>query len=301
MTNRNGCDLHTHTYLSDGDPDQSPDTLCHQAAEAGLRHLSISDHDHMLPAEQCRKLAETYQIDLISGCEFSCLWTHPDTGSKVIIHLGGHWLNENDPAIQQILKHNQSLNYEAYVKEMLLRYQKQHPHPALCDIDAAYKEMKQAHPYSSHLGKRAVAQFLVSKGCVASRQEAYDHFAYGGATHISPTEILHYAPFEETMEAITKSSICTLNHLYYYHLDATGNQALLQDFKKLGGQALETVYSRYDQMQRAALFRLCEEYDLLPNCGSDRHDTSREFLHGPELLFLQLKDRQLNQYSTLNE
>ena len=100
---------------------------------------------------------------------------------------------------------------------------------------------------------------------------------------------------------MTKHSICTLNHLYYSHLNDAGNHALLKTFKELGGQALETVYSHYDQTKQKALFLLGKEYGLFPNCGSDRHDTSREFLQGSELMFQRLKERQLRQYGTLND
>lgn len=301
MTTPNGCDMHTHTHLSDGDLDQSPDTLCLQAVEAGIRHLSITDHDHRLSEEQRKALVKKYQIDLISGCEFSCVWKRKTTGEPVNIHLGSHWLDDKNTAIQQILDHNQNLDYKGRTMEMLYRYRKAHPHHALNDLEKAYEEIQVANPYSKHLGKRAVAKFLVAKGCAASRQEAYKSLAYNGEAYVPPTEFLQYASFEETMEAITKSSICTLNHLYYYHLDSAGQQDLLQDFKKFGGQALETVYSPYDQMQQATLFQICREYELLPNCGSDRHDISREFIHGPETLFYQLRDRQLKQYGSLYE
>ncbi len=292
-------DMHTHTYFSDGDLDQSPDTLCKQAVESGIKYLSITDHDYAFSNKQLNELRSKHDIDLIPGCEFSCIWNHD--GKKVIVHLGGHWLDEHDESIRQILHHNQNLNYEAYVKGMLHRYKKHHPHPALTDVDEAYEKIKEAHPYSHHLGKRAVAQFLLSEGCAANRQEAYDAFAYGGEAHVSSTEILHYVPFEEVVSAVTKKSLCTLNHLFYYHLNTEENHALMRAFKALGGQALETVYSHYDIFRQAALLEMCRRYDFLPNCGSDRHDVSRDFLQGPEVLFQQLKERQLQQYGTLHQ
>ena len=291
-------DFHTHTHLSDGDPDQSPDALCEQAAEAGIRHLSITDHDHMLSSHQLNALAKKHNIDLVSGCEFSCIWEHDN--EKTIIHLGGHWLNEKDDAIRQILEHNQSLDYESYIREMLRRYKKHHAHPAIQNIDEACEKIKQAHPHSKHLGKRAVVQFLLAENCVSSRQEAYNSFAYGGEAHVSSTEILDYAPFEEAVEAITKHSLCTLNHLFYYHLSTNDNFKLAKRFKELGGHALECIYPNYSVYQHHTLIQLCSKYGLLANCGSDRHDTSRDFIFAPEMLYEQLKNRQLMQYGTLN-
>ena len=112
-------DFHVHTHLSDGDPGQSPERVVELAAKAGIDHVGLTDHDHMIGKEQRRKLAMTYQIDVVNGCEVSCYWTQPVTKEKVLIHLGGHWLDPKDEAMVQILAHNQSLNFEGYVKEML--------------------------------------------------------------------------------------------------------------------------------------------------------------------------------------
>ena len=300
-TEKHNADMHVHTHLSDGDEDQSPDTVCRQAVDMATIHLSITDHDHVMPYEQRRALAAKHGIDLVSGCEFSCIWKRPGTGEKVIVHLGGHWLDPEDEGIRQILEHNQGLNYEGYVKEMLHLCSKVKPHPALKDIDAAYEKIKKAHPHSKHLGKRAAANFLVSCGCAESRGEAYDMFAHGGEAHVYPTGILDYVSFWDAMEAITNRSVCTLNHLFYYNMEENGNRALLSDFKAAGGQALETFYTRYKAPQRDYLLEMCEEYELLPNCGSDRHEASRLFIDGPGLAFLRLRQRQLEEYGTLND
>jgi len=290
-------DMHTHTHFSDGDIDQSPDTLCVQAKEAGIQYLSITDHDYMICHKELKALSEKHGIPLIPGCEFSCIWNYE--GKKVIIHLGGHWLDEKNEAIRQILEYNQSLNYEGYVKEQLHRFNKLLSLEKRFDVDNAYEKIEQMHPQAIHRGKRDSVRFLVSSGIVDSAEIAYKLLAFSGEAHVSPAEFLPFVPMEDGVEAITKSSLCTLNHLYYYHLNATENQILIKHFKELGGQALETVYSRYDSFQRAALFEMCNRYDLLPNCGSDRHDISRDFLQGPEVLFQQLKRRQLQQYGSL--
>lgn len=299
MTDKHTADLHVHSYWSDADIDQSPDTVCAQAAEAGIKHLSITDHDYLLDLETCLELSKKHDIDLIPGCEFSTLWTD-DSGKPVIVHIGGHWLNHSDPILRQLLEHNQSLNFEGYVKEMLHRYNKLLPPYVHFNVDCAYEAIQAMHPQAVHRGKRDVVRFLVSSGFAESAEIAYNHLAYGGVAHVSPTEFLSFAPMEEVVSAIVRRSLATLNHLYYSHLSPSGNQALLSCFKNLGGQCLETVYAPYGEDKRTSLFAACEEYNLLPNCGSDRHDTSRPFMQGPELLFMMLKKRQKEQYGTLN-
>ena len=293
-------DFHVHTHLSDGDPDQSPEKVVAAAAKAGIDHVGITDHDNMISRERCRKLATTYQIDVVNGCEVSCYWTRPDTKEKVLIHLGGHFLDPEDEAIRQILGHNQGLDYKGYVKEMLLRCQKLGMRPYGEDVDRLYERIKFLNPNSTHLGKRAVTQVMMFGRCVESRQEAYDLFAHGGPAHVDPRDFLHFVSLEEAMEAINHRGLSTLNHLYYYHLDDQGNRELLRTVKDLGCQALEVEYTRYNEAQRAELMKMCEEYGFLPNAGSDRHDHTREFLKGTGENFLALWRHQLEIHGTTN-
>lgn len=300
MTPKHAFDFHIHSHFSDSDPELSPDMICAQAKAAGLAHLSITDHDNLLPLHTCLALSQKHDIDLIPGCEFSTLWKDPDSSEPVIVHIGGHWLNHRHSVLNQILQYNQSLNFEGYVKEMLYRYNRLLPESQKFDVDTAYEEIRQMHPQAIHRGKRDVVRFLVSTGREKDTQTAYELFAYGGAAHVSPTEMLHFAPMEEVVEAITRHSLATLNHLYYSHLSHNGNQALLRCFKEHGGQCLETIYAPYGLEKRSQLLQACVEYDLLPNCGSDRHDESRPFLLGPDLIFMMLKQRQMEEYGTLN-
>ncbi len=298
MTTKHITDLHLHSFWSDADPEMSPDLVCAQAKAAGLTDISITDHDNLLPLKTCLELSQKHDINLIPGCEFSTLWENPDDGKPVIVHIGGHWLCHSDPVLQQLIHYNQSLNFEDYVKTMLYRYNKLLPDDKKFDIDIAYEEIQKMHPQAVHRGKRDVVRFLVSTGREKDAQTAYNLFAYGGPAYVSPIELLPFAPMEEVVAAITHYSLATCNHLFYSHLSPSGNQALLRCFKEQGGQCLETIYSPYGPEKRTMLFQACAEYDLLPNCGSDRHDESRPFLHGPDMIFRMLKQRQLEQYGT---
>jgi len=252
MTREHAADLHLHSHWSDADPHLSPDLICAQAKKAGLAHISITDHDNLLPLELCLELSKKHDIDLIPGCEFSTLWTDPDSGEPAIVHISGHWLDHSDPVLKQILAYNQSLNFEGYVKEMLHRYNKLLPADKKIDVDTAYEEIPKMHPEAVHRGKRDAVHFLVSHDLAPSAQFAYDQLAFGGEAHVSPTKLLPFAPMEEVVAAITRLSLSTLNHLYYSHLSPSGNQALLRSFKEQGGQCLETVYSPYGPEKRSA-------------------------------------------------
>ena len=63
-------DLHCHSYYSDGN--HAPDFLLKRAAENGITHLAITDHDCTTALE--KPLDDYYGLQLIPGIEVSCQW-----------------------------------------------------------------------------------------------------------------------------------------------------------------------------------------------------------------------------------
>jgi predicted metal-dependent phosphoesterase TrpH len=66
------CDLHMHTYYSDGRA--SPAELVEQAAKVGLKMMAITDHDNTRGAREAALLAARAGIELIPAIEFTCRW-----------------------------------------------------------------------------------------------------------------------------------------------------------------------------------------------------------------------------------
>ena len=102
-------DAHVHTCRSDAAPDQTPEAVCRAARAAGLGHLCITDHDRMLPDRLRRELREKYELDVISGCEFSAA-AALSTDRRVTVHVLGLWLPDpnKSQALSAVLAHNQS-------------------------------------------------------------------------------------------------------------------------------------------------------------------------------------------------
>lgn len=294
-------DFHVHTHLSDADVDQSPEAICAAAKQAGLHALSITDHDHLLPDEQRRALAQQYDLELVPGCEISCVWAPPDSNRRAIVHLGAHWLCSQDDGLRQVVEHNSTQPFDRYTMQMVHNFKKLGLDPTLGrGEEYAYDRLCDLHPQTRHRGKRDVAHYLESVGCVPDRQTAYQMLAYGGPAYVDPLSVLDFVSFEDAMRAITPHALCTLNHLFYSHLDELSNHALLRDFVRLGGQALEVLYPRYDAQQQGILTDFCLQYGLLANCGSDRHDRTRPFLPGPGWMYRRLRRRQEELHGTLN-
>lgn len=64
-------DLHCHTRLSDGS--MSIDDLVFYSKRAGLDFIAVTDHDTMEGVTRASVLGKRYGINIISGCEISCM------------------------------------------------------------------------------------------------------------------------------------------------------------------------------------------------------------------------------------
>lgn len=292
-------DFHTHTHLSDGDPEQSPQALCKRAVQSGIKYLSITEHDRILPLALLRALFDEFRINMVPGCEFSSIWVD-DSAGEVPVHVNAPWLPSSDPTLLQIAQHNASQPYMARLQEMVYQCRKLGIGPVRESVDDTCQRIAAFFPHTDHLAKRAMAYFYEAHGYVDDRQVVYNMLAKGGPAYVDPLKFLRFVPFEELVEAIARVCLPCLNHLFYSHLTKSGNQTLLKTFKKLGGQVLEAVYTPYDMAQQAEIFGYCLEYGFLVSCGSDTHSPSRPLMQGPGRYYLLMEQRQLELYGTLN-
>jgi predicted metal-dependent phosphoesterase TrpH len=65
----NKADLHTHTNFSDGM--FSPDELILKAKNAGLKYISVTDHDNVEAVDEAVEFGRGHYIDVIPGAEIS--------------------------------------------------------------------------------------------------------------------------------------------------------------------------------------------------------------------------------------
>ena len=288
-----GCfDNHVHTWLSDGS--QSPDQVCRLAREAGVQHLGITDHNVLLSEEEAERLSTKWRLDVIPGVELSTVYQRE--GRKTLLHLGLHWLPDSGPGVAELMAHNQSQpREERYVLRMLEMLFDLGLDPSHAGPEASLHMIRQAHPESLELGKRAVGDLLAAQGLVSSRAEAMEKYVgqHGQRLcYVDQAEVLDYAPLEWVMEVVQKNPgcVCTLNHPYHYGLETAELDRLMQDFHDLGGHAVEVIYPKHDKGRERALLRYCRRHGFLVNAGSDRHEPEKDFLLADPMVFSKLRD-----------
>ncbi len=256
-------DLHLHSTVSDGA--LTPSALLSRAREAGIRILSLTDHNHTGDLSVLRQ--RNPDLQLIQGVEISCFYPAP-WGKEVALHVIGLGFDPDNPKIQEVLRKNQP-DRRPYVNAILDRLRQ-------CGIDLGdYGDILRKNPHSKHIGRKQIAQVLQQEGYVRDVDEAFDTYIGGFGKKLAFVENpLRYVSLEEAVAAILDAGgIPVLCHLYYYGLEPERQDTLLRYFKSLTGDkgAMEVFYGPYSRDLQYSLLEKSRQFGLMASAASDFH------------------------------
>ena len=152
-------DLHTHTTASDGT--LTPSELVRYAAEKKIKVLAITDHDTTDGLEEAQQEAKIQGITFVPGIEINIAWP---TGE---FHLLGLGLKKVSPELREIIEFLKEGRIQRNL-QMIEKLQQE-------GIPITLEELQQRFNANT-LGRPHFAQFLVGKGVVKVRQQAFDRF-----------------------------------------------------------------------------------------------------------------------------
>ncbi|WP_375193506.1 PHP domain-containing protein [Marinobacter sp.] len=245
-------DLHCHSTASDGA--LSPAALVARAAEKGVTHLALTDHDTISGLSEAATAARTHDIQLIPGTELSCLW------KSRTIHIVGLDFDPADPGLLAALE-QQNDNRWARARMIASRLEKL----AVPDLlDRATVRAGGDVPGRPHF-----AEVLVERGVVRNAAQAFKRYLGTGKAG----DVKAYWPdLSEVVNWINAAGgIAVLAHPRKYQLTATKLRELTADFRRAGGRALEVSTSGQSSGDLGFLAELCRKEQLLASQGSDFH------------------------------
>jgi predicted metal-dependent phosphoesterase TrpH len=251
-------DLHTHTTASDGT--LTPPELFQKALELGVQVLAISDHDSTAGYEAVLPLTSQHpEIRLLPAIELNA-------EGPLACHLLGYFIDIHDAAFQRRLAEYRTLRVER-IRKMA---QKLNDLGVPVDFN---RVMEMAR--GGAVGRPHLADALMEKGLVKSRQEAFDRYLKKGGTAYfsgdSPTA-------EEGIQLIRSvKGIPVLAHPSYYT-----SPELLEKLVAAGLMGIEAYYPEHSRGLIEHYKAFAEERHLLLTGGSDFHGprTGRAALAG---------------------
>jgi len=250
-------DLHTHTNCSDGT--DSPRELVNKAIVQGLEVLGISDHD---TTSSWNEATESLRgsLKLALGSEISCLTT-----DGISVHMLGLLFDPQHQEMQQVLEETRDGRLPR-MRKMIEKMRAE-------GMDISIEDVEQAMPKGATMGRPHLADALVAKKIVKSRDEAFVDLLHNESrfyvSHAAPTPV-------EAIKLIRRAGgVAVIAHPFASH---RGQILKPEDFSELvaaGLNGIEVDHRDQNPDERAMLRTIAHELDLVITGSSDYHGTGK--------------------------
>ena len=250
-------DLHTHTNCSDGT--DSPRELVNKAIVQGLEVLGISDHD---TTSGWKEATESLRgsLKLALGSEISCLTT-----DGISVHMLGLLFDPEYAEMQQVLEETRDGRLPR-MRKMIEKMRAE-------GMDISMADVEQAMPAGATMGRPHLADALVAKKIVKSRDEAFVDLLHNESrfyvSHAAPT------PAEAIALIRRAGGVSVIAHPFASH---RGQILKAEDFSELvaaGLNGIEVDHRDQNPEERAMLRSIAKELDLVVTGSSDYHGTGK--------------------------
>jgi predicted metal-dependent phosphoesterase TrpH len=250
-------DLHTHTTCSDGT--DRPRELVNKAIVQGLEVLGISDHDTTSGWEEATQ-ALRGTLQLVLGAEISCLTT-----DSISVHMLGMLFDPNHMEMQTMLEETRDGRLPR-MRKMIEKMRAE-------GMDISIEDVKNAMPAGATMGRPHLADALVAKKIIKSRDEAFVDLLHNDSrfyvSHAAPTPV-------EAIALIRRAGgVAVIAHPF---ASLRGQVLKTEDFADLvaaGLNGIEVDHRDQNPDERATLRLIAQELDLVVTGSSDYHGTGK--------------------------
>lgn len=246
-------DLHCHSRASDGT--LTPSEVVERAVAQQVDVLALTDHDTLQGLDEARQSATTTGLKLIAGVEISVTW------NKSTVHVVGLGFDSHNAVLQAGLLTNRAGRDE--------RARRMGEALARLGILGAYEGARERAGNKELISRTHFGRFLVDQGVCTNMKSVFKRFLVKG----KPGYVEHqWATLSQSIEWIRAAGgQAVLAHPGRYQMGREKLRLLIDDFKTLGGAALEVVSGSHTAEQTPQMAALAVEYGLLASAGSDFH------------------------------
>ena len=250
-------DLHTHTNCSDGT--DSPRELINKAIVQGLEVLGIADHD---TTSGWKEATESLRgsLKLALGSEISCL-----TDDGVSVHMLGLLFDPEHQEMQHVLEETRDGRLPR-MRKMIEKMRAE-------GMDISIEDVELAMPSGATMGRPHLADALVAKKIVKSRDEAFIDLLHNDSrfyvSHAAPTPV-------EAIRLIRRAGgVAVIAHPFASHRGQILKPEDFSDLVAAGLNGIEVDHRDQNPDERAMLRNIARELDLVVTGSSDYHGTGK--------------------------
>ena len=250
-------DLHTHTNCSDGT--DSPRELVNKAIVQGLEVLGITDHDTTSGWQEATDSLRG-SLKLVLGSEISCLTT-----DGISVHMLGLLFDPNHVEMQQVLEETRDGRLPR-MRKMIEKMRAE-------GMDISIEDVKNAMPIGATMGRPHLADALVAKKIVKSRDEAFVDLLHNESrfyvSHAAPTPV-------EAIELIKRAGgVAVIAHPFASLRGQVLKADNFSDLVAAGLDGIEVDHRDQNPDERGMLRTIAQELNLVVTGSSDYHGTGK--------------------------
>ena len=255
-------DLHTHSNASDGT--DAPAELIDKAINRKLNVIALTDHDTTRGWNEAiaavRNHPSNSSIQLVLGSEISC-----QDENGISIHMLGLLFDPNyEPLLEELEKTR--VNRVSRMEKIVARLNE-------AGIEITLEEVYAQKKDDATLGRPHLADALIARGHVASREEAFAALLHNK----SKFYINHYSPSPVQAIKLIKDAggVAVIAHPLASQRGRTISLELFDELIAAGLDGVEVDHRDHSENEKGELLRLAIERDLIVTGSSDYHGTGK--------------------------
>lgn len=250
------CDLHMHSTFSDGT--DTPAQLLELAEELGLGAVALTDHNTVAGLPEFLEAAKGKKVRAIAGTEFSTDYHGTE------LHILGLFLKPEHFSTITALLEDYHRRKEQSNRDLVDKL-----NAAGYDVD--YDKIKNSTP-EGQVNRALIAAELTRLGYTESIQAAFKQLLSPKCGYYIPPA--RPSPFETIRFIKSLGAVAVLAHPFL-NLEEEPLREFLKEAVPCGLDAMETMYSTYDERTTAAAKRVADDFGLLHSGGSDYHGKNK--------------------------
>ncbi len=245
-------DFHIHTNYSDGV--FSPEKIVDLALEAGLKAISLTDHDNILSYNVAKNYLATKDVGmkLIQGIEVNTLYKDYE------VHILGYFPDVTKNDFKNLLKVQQQARIKQ-TKEILSLLAKKE------GIKITFEDVKNMVAEGGSIGRPHIAKAITNAGGTSNIMEAYSKYIHRDSPVYVERKTV--SPFDAVEVIYDAGGIPVIAHPY----DIDIAEKLIKELMNCGLRGVEAYHRKHSPAIVEYFSSMAENLGLIVTGGSDFH------------------------------
>ncbi|MDN4478228.1 PHP domain-containing protein [Demequina sp. SYSU T00039] len=245
-------DLHTHSTVSDGTG--TPEQVMHEAYEARLDIVALTDHDSIDGWGEASEVASGLGLGFVPGIEISA------KDRWVSIHMLALWPRPFDEDLVAMLARTRAARLTR-AREMVGLI--------AADYPITWDDVMEFSGDAATVGRPHIADALVARGCFPSRDAVFADVLHNGSAYYVP----HYAPDVHDAVRVIRAAggVPVFAHPAAHARGKVVPDRVIRSLAAAGLAGLEIDHRDHDDASRTRLHDLAAKHGLVPTGSSDYH------------------------------